>query len=77
MWDARVSWAGSNGAGNGGGATAAEAPRMSTCCTTGMLPASAAGQGAAGSEPANNAHDFLRCVCLRGLRCPRSAAARP
>eukprot|EP00955_Chlamydomonas_euryale_P030116 317311-Chlamydomonas_euryale.AAC.1 len=29
MWDARVSWAGDNGAGNGGGAAAAEAPRMS------------------------------------------------
>eukprot|EP00955_Chlamydomonas_euryale_P000276 3249-Chlamydomonas_euryale.AAC.1 len=66
VWDARVSWADGNGAGNGGGGAAAEAPRTSMCCTTGMLPVSAAGQGApgaAGTEPANNARDFPRCVC--------------
>eukprot|EP00955_Chlamydomonas_euryale_P037507 350789-Chlamydomonas_euryale.AAC.5 len=59
VWDARVSWAGGNGAGNCG-AAAAGAPRTSTCCTTEMSPASAAGQGAAGPEPANNTRDL--CV---------------
>eukprot|EP00955_Chlamydomonas_euryale_P020141 213904-Chlamydomonas_euryale.AAC.1 len=44
---------------------------MSTCCTTGMSPASAAGQGTAGPEPANNARDFPRCVCW-----PKASAKR-
>eukprot|EP00955_Chlamydomonas_euryale_P019614 208881-Chlamydomonas_euryale.AAC.1 len=67
VWSARVSWAGGNGAGNGGGSAAAKATMMS--------PASAAGQGAAGPEPANNAPDFPRCVCWPEASAKRCSAS--
>eukprot|EP00955_Chlamydomonas_euryale_P073463 361752-Chlamydomonas_euryale.AAC.1 len=48
---------------------------MSTYCTTGMSPASTAGQGAAGPEPANNARDFPRCVCWPEASAKRCSAS--
>eukprot|EP00955_Chlamydomonas_euryale_P002758 29350-Chlamydomonas_euryale.AAC.1 len=48
---------------------------MSTCCTTGMSPASAAGQGATGPDPANNARDFPRCICWPEASAKRRSAS--
>eukprot|EP00955_Chlamydomonas_euryale_P020685 219047-Chlamydomonas_euryale.AAC.2 len=53
----------------------ATASTMSTCCTTGISPASAAGQGAGGPKPANNARDFPRCVCSPEASAKRCSAS--